>query len=334
MMNEKFELPFQFKDAYNKLFKRITISLLNSLLSILLTILLFANDVINKQTPLFWGIVIVLGAMIVVSIIAIWNEHKNEEAYIYHELLQKTIENKELSKDRTDLLNITFETRELLMFAFNYLVISKSDKFTQTIKNKNIKDVKDILGKYFKEILFYKLPSFFGQVKDERFSMAIYLFDSEQNILWDFLSKKHPKINSKEDAGRNWKLNATSHIAFCFNHRCELIHSNIERRFSEFGLTSENTNEEDLENYKSAITLPIYFNNGNNRQIAGVFCLTSNNIGTFHELSEQITDPVYSIKITALRFIVETLSNNLELLYDNNVNNIKRIVDVTTSKHI
>ena len=53
MMNEKFELPFQFKDAYNKLFKRITISLLNSLLSILLTILLFANDVINKQTPLF-----------------------------------------------------------------------------------------------------------------------------------------------------------------------------------------------------------------------------------------------------------------------------------------
>lgn len=65
-----------------------------------------------------------------------------------------------------------------------------------------------------------------------------------------------------------------------------------------------------------------------------MFCLTSNNIGTFHELSEQITDPVYSIKITALRFIVETLSNNLELLYDNNVNNIKRIVDVTTSKHI
>ena len=324
MINNKFELPFQFKDAYKNLFKRITFSLLNSLLSILLTILLFANDVINKETHFFWGITITLGLMLIVSIIAIFNEHKNEEAYIYHELLQKTIENKELNEDRTDLLNIAFETRELLMFALNYLVVSKSNKFIQTLKNENITNVKNILGEYFKDILFYKLPYFFGQVKDEKFSMAIYLFDAEKNLLWDFLSKKHPKINSEEDKGRDWHLSDVSHIAFCFNHQCELIHSDIEKRFLEFGLNSENSKDTDFKNYKSAITLPIYFNTTNNRQIAGVFCLTSNNIGTFHELREQITDPVYSLKITALRLIVETLADNLSILYNNDIKNIKK----------
>lgn len=322
----KSELKFDFKDAYKKLFTRITVSVLNSLLSILLSILLFANDVFEKETPYFWGITIVLASLVIVSIISAFNEHKKEDAYIYSEFLQKDIENKELEKDRTDLISIIFETREFLSFVYNFFIFSKLKHTEDIFKSGNIEQAKQILGIYLKNFLFHKLRAIFGQVKNEHFSLAIYLYDQQKDILWDFLSKKDEVINKKEDAGRDWTRNDCSHIAFCFNHQIELIHSDIPKRFQDFGLNIEKSyKNKDLSNYKSAITLPLFFRKHENKKvIVGVFCLTSDNVGTFYEPDNNITGPVYSLKIMILRILTEIISNNIALLFNNDETKIQK----------
>ena len=323
-MFQKQNLKLDFKEAYNKMFTRITLSLLNTLLNILLSILLFANDIIGKDTPYFWGITITIVTMLIVAIISVFYEHKKEDAYIYSEFLQKDIENKELQKDRSDLLNLVFETREFMSFVFNFFVFSKKLESREIFASRNIQKTKQILDEYLKGYLFHKLRFIFGICKNEHFSLAIYLYDKKSKILWDFLSKKDPIINKHEDSGRDWKTSECSHIAFCFNHQIEIMHSDIPKRFKEFGLPNTNSKDKDIENYKSAITLPIFFRQNNKKTIVGVFCLTSDNIGTFHELTDEITDPVYSLKIFLLRFLVETISEILSLLYNNNENEISK----------
>lgn len=329
-MSKKLNLKFDFKDAYTKMFARITASILNAILSVLLSLLLFANDVIKQETPFFWPILATLVALFLVSIGSVFNEHKKQDAYIYSEYLQKDIENKELEQDRKDLIGIIFETREFMGFVYNFLVFSKMIRTEEVFKSGDIEGAKKLLGIYLKDFLFDKLRTIFGKNKDEHFSLAIYLYDQTEDVLWDFLSKKDPKINKNEDAGRDWHREDYSHIAFCFNHRSELIHSNIPKRFKDFGLdiSSSYNNATDLDNYKSAVTLPIYFRKPGNPEtkvIVGVFCLTSDNIGTFHEPETTVTDPVYSLKILLLRILVELIANNLSLLYENDETKIKKL---------
>lgn len=316
---KKEKLPFQFKDAYKKLFSRITCSLLTSILSILLTFLMYANDLVHRTDPLFWPIILVTSFLVVVSILQVFNEHKKEDLYIYHEYLQKDIENKDLSNDRNNVLNMIFEARELLNLVYNFFILSKTENYVNTFREHDILKSRIELSKLINEGLFQRIRAFFGQTPNEHFSIAIYLYDSHKEILWDFVSKKDRSINPKENAGRIWHRNDISHIAFCFNHELELIHSDITERFNEFGIISNKVSNKDLKNYKSAITLPIYFRREQERpSIVGVFCLTSDNIGTFHESNNDITDPVYSLKILALRMITEIIADNIGLLYNNN----------------
>lgn len=323
---KKLELPFQFKDAYKKLFSRITCSLLTTILTILLTFLIYANDLVKNESPLFWPIIIVTAFLVGVSIFQIFNEHKKEELYIYHEYLQKEFENIELNLDRKKLLNMTFETRALLNLVYVFSIMSKTEHHINLYRQKNVEASRELLSTLISDVFFVKLREFFGQKPNEHFSVAIYLYDREQDILWDFVSKKDKRINPKRNSGRTWKRTDLSHIAFCFNHESELIHSDITERFNEFGIAQQNTSDEDLRNYKSAITLPIFFRRGNEqRQIVGVFCLTSDNIGTFHETNENVTDPIYSLKILALRMLTEIIADNIGMLYENNPNNIKRL---------
>ena len=331
---KKERLPFQFKEAYKKLFSRITCSLLTSILTIFLTLLMYANDLIHRTDPLFWPIVCVAGVLIFISIFQVFNEHKKEDLYIYHEYLQKDIENKQLSKDRNDFLNMIFEARELLNLVYNFFILSKTESYIRKFREQDIIQSRIVLGNIVKEGLFQRIRSFFGQVPDEHFSIAIYLYDNEQDVLWDFVSKKDRTINPRENAGRVWHRNDISHIAFCFNHELELIHSNITERFNEFGIVNNGISVKDLKNYKSAITLPIYFRREQDKpKIVGVFCLTSDNIGTFHESNDDMTDPIYSLKILALRIITEIIADNLAILYSNNPNNIRRIETIQTQQH-
>lgn len=318
-MDNKQNLKFDFKDAYKKMFGRITTSILNAILSVLLSLLLFANEAIQKQPPFFWPIVITLVALLIVSIISVFNEHKKQDAYIYSEYLQKDIENKELIKDRTDLIGSIFEAREFINFVYNFLIFSKKLDFKEVLKSGDIEHTKQLLSIYLKDFFFYRLRAIFGQNKDENFSIAIYLYDRSEDVLWDFLSKKDRKINKEEDSGRDWHRNNCSHIAFCFNHQLELIHSDIPTRFQEFGLdiSGSYSDSNDLENYKSAITLPIFFRKNDAKKIVGVFCLTSDKVGTFHEPGNSVTEPVYSLKIQILRIMVEQIAENLSLLYGN-----------------
>lgn len=329
-MSKKLNLKFDFKNAYKKMFARITVSVLNVILNILLSALLFANEIVGKESPYFWFIVVTLVTLLVVSIISVFNEHKKQDAYIYSEYLQKDIENKELEQDRKDLIGIIFETREFMGFVYNFLVFSKMIRTEEVFKSGNIEGAKNLLGIYLKDFLFHKLRTIFGKNKDEHFSLAIYLYDQTEDVLWDFLSKKDKNINKNEDSGRDWHREDCSHIAFCFNHRMELIHSNIPKRFEDFGLSITNSYNisTDLDNYKSAVTLPIFFRKPGNPEtkvIVGVFCLTSDNVGTFHEPENTVTDPVYSLKIQILRILVELIANNLSLLYENDETKIKKL---------
>lgn len=323
---KRFRLPFKFSDAYKKLFSRITCSLLVTILTILLTFLIYANDLVNKESSLFSPIVCITVILLVVSIVQVFNEHQKEDLYIYHEYLQKEIENIELFEDRKNLLEITFKTRELLNLVYNFTILSKTGVYIASFLEHDIAKSRKVLEELIDDMLFMKLGYFFGQVPNEHFSIAIYLYDTEQDLLWDFVSIKDRKINPKRNAGRVWRRQDLSHIAFCFNHQLELIHSDITERFNEFGMPSSNITEQDAKNYKSAITLPIFFRRENQfPQIVGVFCLTSDNIGTFHETTNSVTDPIYSLKILALRMVTEIIADNLALLYGNNPLEIRQI---------
>ena len=331
-MSRKNILKFDFKDAYKKLFSSLTFSLLSVMLNILISILVYSANIKEYHPDLYTIICILLIVMFITSVFSVWNEHKKQNIYIYHEYLQNELENNNLQKERNDLLDITFEAREFLNSVFSFLILSKKESSIQIFKSGNITEAKNLLNQYLKDYLFYRLRYFFGYHKDENFSIAIYLYDSEQELLWDFLSKKDKKINKEEDSGRDWKRTDCSHIAICFNHEIELIHSDIPKRLKEFGLSTKSFQGNDIENYKSAITLPLYFRRNDQKQVIGVFCITSDKFDTFHEPSEdEITDPIYSIKLSTLRILVEILSENLSLLYEKNIKNIKKTKNAITN---
>lgn len=126
----------------------------------------------------------------------------------------------------------------------------------------------------------------------ERFSVAIYLYDENRNLLVDVMSTKNKQIiNDKRiysknkqqvsSRGREWALTDASHVSHVFNGGQGIVFGNLNKSINP---KSDKSLISDEENYVSSITIPlskkIQYENENIKN-RGVLCITSNEEDSF-----------------------------------------------------
>ncbi len=157
----------------------------------------------------------------------------------------------------------------------------------------------------------------------ERFSVAIYLYDEEKNLLVDIMSTKDKqiindkKIYSKNKKiktikGREWALTDASHVSHVFNGGEGIVFGNLNKSINP---KSQKSLISDEENYVSSITIPIRkkIQSTQNIKNRGVLCITSSEEDSFLDNEEyQILD---ILKKTRQRHI-STISRIIEFVFN------------------
>ena len=180
----------------------------------------------------------------------------------------------------------------------------------------------------------------------ERFSVAIYLYDEDRNLLVDIMSTKDKQIiNDKKmysknkkhkfNKGREWALTDASHVSHVFNGGEGIIFGNLNKSINP---KSQKSLISDEENYVSSITIPIRKRTQSMQNIKnrGVLCITSSEEDSFLDNEEyQILD---ILKKTRQRHI-STISRIIEFVFnqihpDSNMPIINIMDDASTQKTI
>lgn len=157
----------------------------------------------------------------------------------------------------------------------------------------------------------------------ERFSVAIYLYDEEKNLLVDIMSTKDKQIindkkiyskNKKIETikGREWALTDASHVSHVFNGGEGIVFGNLNKSINP---KSQKSLISDEENYVSSITIPIRkkIQSTQNIKNRGVLCITSSEEDSFLDNEEyQILD---ILKKTRQRHI-STISRIIEFVFN------------------
>ena len=312
------------KKNYNNAIAGLTAQIIFTLCNVLLIYFTFSEQILKGQDFIANLAKVILIISLITSVVKIILDFKNEQISIYIDYLHLKAEREKQNIKIRQLSESAIQLEMLMGIVLNFLVVSKSRRAIDIYRNGNIAAVKEELSKYVKDFLFHRLKELFATSIFEKFSVAIYLYDSSQNILWDFLSKKSFFINPKEDSGRDWNVDAASHVAMCFKYQLEFIHPNLQQAFTEIKAENQQgLKPDDEKKYKSCITLPLFFRRNNEqKEIAGVFCITSDHYNTFTNLN--LEDSVYSSKIKALRMIADIVADNLALHYNNDANSIRK----------
>lgn len=321
MKKDEIDVKKNYTNTVIGLIAQITIAIC----SVLLIYFTFNEQILNGQHPLANVAKFILFVSLIASFFKIYKDFNCEPLSIYIDYLKLIQESEKQNKKLHQITESAIKLEKLMQFVLIFLVASKSRRAVEIYRSDKIFDVKKELNKYVKDFLFHHLREFFATSIGERFSVAIYLCDFERKILWDFLSKKSFLINPREDAGRDWDIDSAGHVAMCFKYQDEYIHADLQKAFAEIKEKNQNgLKASDNVNYKSGITLPLFFRRNNEeKEIAGVFCITSNHYNTFTD--NNLEDSVYNSKIQALRIFADIIADNLALHYNNDVKSIHKL---------
>lgn len=158
----------------------------------------------------------------------------------------------------------------------------------------------------------------------ERFSVAIYLYDEERNLLVDIMSRKDKQIindkkwyskntNIQTSKGREWALTDASHVSHVFNGGQGIVFGNLNKSINP---KSNKSLHSDEENYVSSITIPLskkeqYENDTIKNR--GVLCITSNIEDSF--LGNKEHEMLDLLKNTRQKHI-DIISNIIEFVFN------------------
>lgn len=298
----------------------LIIQIISISVSLFITAILFIGEksgIKSLTSIVFVSLIISLILQVIVSALKIFFKSHAvtfaEKIYIEEELKQY--------KNR--LSKVSLEARQIS--AINYIVhfsIFLLGLFLKSCKNndEDSNSFKEFLSTIIYRIFFTQIQEIFEQTENEYFSSAIYLYDSKTELLWDFgVGGKDKQISYKYSTGRVWFKDDNGHVCYCFRNKEEMCHEDLEKQIKSVRLGPWKPKDSDIMHYRSAITLPIFKDNG---EIRGVFCITSNKPGCFSIAASdnKVKDEIVNIrmaKINAIRILNELITIAFNEFYGN-----------------
>lgn len=275
------ELPivkfFTFRTCEEKLIKfDLLRSLFFHVIPILFTIGVTYYTITNNLFSKSWIPIIKVVCVIVVimNIYNCWNETIKkdfiEALYNYKEVENKNIKLVQLSNN---ISNEIFRNT-----TWSILLLKLYSTIIDFINSKNSQDIEMLLS-LLKDKIINTLYDYLSSTLNigEHITLALYLFDEQNNVLIDYVSKKS-NVMPKGEHGRTWSINSESQIAHTFRSGKYHVFYDIQKFLP--GLSSDEKQELDELFYRASITYPLRYYDDNNT-IRGVFCITSNRPGAF-----------------------------------------------------
>lgn len=144
----------------------------------------------------------------------------------------------------------------------------------------------------------------------EKTTIALYIHDSENEKLIDYMSKKSP-LMFKKGRGRDWSILSESHLA----HTYRTGEYNFFYNIQEFtpGVSTDETRENDQNNYKASITFPLKYAD-KNKAVRAVFCITSNQPGAFSIQEGEESEACINQLLYARRYCIILIGSMLEYM--------------------
>ncbi len=296
--------------------------------------LLYNSNTIYKQQLIGLSITLLIVSFLLQIGIIFFKVKSDSHMVTYAEKLK--IED-ELKSFKERLTKIASESRQLncLSYVVHFSTYLLNMFYHSNERGEeNEESFKAFLTAIIYQVFFTSIQSIFEKDCDEYFSVAVYLYDGEHNLLWDFgIGGKDKQIHHKYKPGRIWHLNDNGHVCHCLRTQQELIHDNIEEQIKAVQLGPRFPKTDDARHYKSAITLPIFID-GN--AIRGVFCITSNKINCFRREATTKTDElkkeyneldyILDTKINLIRILNEVISLAFNLFYGTNTPSVPESV--------
>lgn len=132
----------------------------------------------------------------------------------------------------------------------------------------------------------------------ELFSIAVYIYDPNDNKLKDYYSYKNSVMKKKEGKGREWDIDDNGHVCITYRRKSITIQDNLHRN-KETLFKPRNNKPKDEEYYISAIAIPLFFKNDKSK-VRGIFCIASN-IEERFGLEVGKKEDLFNKKITSIK---------------------------------
>ena len=305
--------PFIESQLMSEKLKQYRLNIINSKITLegiddVLVLIISALGVLVALVPTSWSKMYSVAAyiilLIIFSIIRFFvrkvhksieadNNYLDEEVLLLKEYAYDLEVNKRLTKaNLKQLIQI-----QGFVAALDYML--ECEEKILNIDSSNFDKVHKILDDTFAAI-YNSLHNNYEDYQ-EKITLALYVYSQETGKFLDFISKK-PNISTYKK-GRIWKETDDAHICYVARHpeHTEFIFNDINNELPK----PENFDENDINNYVSSISIPMFFVNG---QIRAVLSITSNYISRFDRFSENgFLNNCNTILISYLSAIAKTL---------------------------